>query len=188
MDRYQTMDLILSTEDVTTGGGSASAISAAMAAGLIGMVARLSTKKDYGLSAGEHLAVAEACDKLSEELMNGALEDRSAYAQIKEAFGLPKRTDDEKIARNRAINDAGYHGAMIPYSNAEKSMDVLDLGRKIRLVSNPSANSDLQIGIHLAEIGVKGCMMNIEANLPLIKDPVMLEELKKKTILLNGRL
>lgn len=188
MNNHQPLDLILDTQDVTTGGGSASAISAAMAAGLIGMVARLSTKKDYGLSADEHLAVADACDRLAPALMEGALEDMKAYAMIKAAFALPKGTDEEKIIRSRAINDAGIQAALIPYENAKRSFEVLEFGRQIKNVSNPSAMSDLLIGLHLAEIGLKGCVMNIEANLPLIKNSVMLEKLKQYIIILNGKL
>lgn len=45
MSYIDIMDKILDSHDVTVGGGSSSAIAGAIAAGLIGMVARLSTKK-----------------------------------------------------------------------------------------------------------------------------------------------
>ncbi|MDK9709843.1 cyclodeaminase/cyclohydrolase family protein [Acidaminobacter sp.] len=185
---YKALDLILDTQDVTVGGGSASAISAAMAAGLIGMVARLSTKKDYGLSAEAHLEVAERCDVLAPGLMQGSLDDMAAFAMIKAAFGLPKETDDEKLARAKAINDAAVQAALTPYENAKKALEVLELGRKIKNVSNPAAGSDLLIGLQLSEIGVKGCIMNMEANMPLIKDAGQIEALKNYIIQLNSRL
>lgn len=185
---YKALDLILDTQDVTVGGGSASAISAAMAAGLIGMVARLSTKKDYGLSAEAHLEVAERCDVLAPALMQGSLDDMAAFAMIKAAFGLPKDTDDEKQARAKAINDAAVQAALTPYENAKKALEVLELGRKIKNVSNPAAGSDLLIGLQLSEIGVKGCIMNMEANMPLIKDAGQIEALKNYIIQMNSRL
>lgn len=185
---YKALDLILDTQDVTVGGGSASAISAAMAAGLIGMVARLSTKKDYGLSAETHLEVAERCDVLAPALMQGSLDDMAAFAMIKAAFGLPKDTDDEKQARAKAINDAAVQAALTPYENAKKALEVLELGRKIKNVSNPAAGSDLLIGLQLSEIGVKGCIMNMEANMPLIKDAGQIEALKNYIIQMNSRL
>jgi len=185
---YKALDLILDTRDVTVGGGSASAISAAMAAGLIGMVARLSTKKDYGLSAEAHLEVAERCDALAPGLMQGSLDDMAAFAMIKAAFGLPKETDEEKQARAKAINDAAVQAALTPYENAKKALEVLELGRKIKNVSNPAAGSDLLIGLQLSEIGVKGCIMNMEANMPLIKDAGQIEALKSYILQLNSRL
>lgn len=186
--KYKALDLILDTQDVTVGGGSASAISAAMAAGLIGMVARLSTKKDYGISAEAHLEVAERCDILAPALMQGSLDDMAAFAMIKAAFGLPKDTDEEKQARAKAINDAAVQAALTPYENAKKALEVLELGRKIKNVSNPAAGSDLLIGLQLSEIGVKGCIMNMEANMPLIKDAGQIEALKNYIIQLNSKL
>ncbi len=186
--KYKALDLILDTQDVTVGGGSASAISAAMAAGLIGMVARLSTKKDYGISAEAHLEVAERCDILAPALMQGSLDDMAAFAMIKSAFGLPKDTDEEKQARAKAINDAAVQAALTPYENAKKALEVLELGRKIKNVSNPAAGSDLLIGLQLSEIGVKGCIMNMEANMPLIKDAGQIEALKNYIIQLNSKL
>jgi formiminotetrahydrofolate cyclodeaminase len=182
------LDLILDTQDVTVGGGSASAIAAAMAAGLIGMVAGLSAKKDYGLDPEIHLAIAQDCDRLALVLMEGATEDMKAYAMIKAAFALPKETEEEKQIRGKAVNEAATQAALTPYENAKQCLRVLEYGRRIKNVSNPSANSDLLIGLHLAEIGVKGCVMNIEANLPLIKNSQTLETLKQNVILLNGKL
>jgi formiminotetrahydrofolate cyclodeaminase len=186
--KYKALDLILDTQDVTVGGGSASAVSAAMAAGLIGMVARLSTKKDYGLSAEAHLEVAERCDVLAPALMQGSLDDMAAFAMIKAAFGMPKETEEDRQARAKAINDAAVQAALTPYENAKKALEVLELGRKIKNVSNPAAGSDLLIGLQLSEIGVKGCIMNMEANMPLIKDAGQIEALKNYIIQLNSKL
>jgi formiminotetrahydrofolate cyclodeaminase len=188
MNHYHALDLILDTRDVTVGGGSASAVSAAMAAGLIGMVARLSTKKDFGLSADAHLEVAQNCDQLALVLMSGASEDMKAYAVIKAAFAMSKETEEERQIRGKAINEAATQAALTPLENAVKALEVLELGRKIKNMSNPSAGSDLQIGLQLAEIGVKGCIMNIEANMPLIKDSDMIEMLKQHVLRLNSTL
>lgn len=187
-EKFTALELILNTHDVTVGGGSASAVSGAMAAGLIGMVARLSSKKDYGIDPEVHLEVAERCDLLAPALMSGSLDDMKAFAMIKAAFGLPKETDVEKATRAKAINDAAVQAALTPYENACKALEVLEMGRVIKNVSNPAAASDLLIGLQLAEIGVKGCIMNMEANMPLIKDPAMLETLKNHILRLSGSL
>lgn len=53
MDFKNVLDLILDTDDVTVGGGSASALAGAKACGLIGMVCKLSTKKRLWPSSGK---------------------------------------------------------------------------------------------------------------------------------------
>jgi len=183
--KYAVLEKILETHDVTVGGGSASAISGAMAAGLVGMVARLSTKKDHGMPAEEHLAIADECDILAAALMKGADQDMAAFAKIKAAYALPKATDEEKRARSEAVETAGMAAATTPLENAMMNRRVYELGRAIKNKSNPNAGSDLEIGIRLARLGVLGCVLNIEANLPLIKNTEALEKFKKEILALS---
>jgi len=184
--RYAVLEKILETRDVTVGGGSASAIAGAMAAGLVGMVARLSTKKDYGMPAEEHQAIADECDVLAAALMKGADEDMAAFAKIKAAYALPKATDEEKRARSEAIEAAGIAAATTPLENALKNRRVFELGRTIKHKSNPNAGSDVEIGIGLARLGISGCVLNIEANLPLIKNADVLERFKGDILALSS--
>ena len=55
MEYKDVLELILDADDVTVGGGSASAMSGAVACGLIGMVCGLSVKKDFGYSPEKQL-------------------------------------------------------------------------------------------------------------------------------------
>lgn len=167
---------ILDSRNVTVGGGSASAISGAMAAGLIGMVARLSINKNYGLPADKHMEIAEELDRLNKELLLGSEEDTKAYLLIKNAYGLPKSTLVEKEERAKAINAAGIVAASVPKDNAYLCKRILELGKSMEGKYNSSASSDFVIGMELAKLGVRGCILNIEVNLPLIKE----EDIKKE--------
>jgi Methenyl tetrahydrofolate cyclohydrolase len=170
MTYHDVLDLILNSEDVTVGGGSAAALSGAMAAGLIGMVAQLSRGKEYGLPDAEYDAVAQRCRELREMLLEGCVADAGAYGGIIAAYKLPKESDAEKVARRDAIQAAGIQAASVPRDNGVRCREVCQLGQRLQGRSNGNAASDLLYGIGLAGLGIEGCIANIEANLPLIKD------------------
>ena len=179
MDYNDVVELILDTDDVTVGGGSASAFSGALACGLIGMVCKLSTKKEYGIDAETQLKYAKELEELRERLLVGVVNDANAYGVIRDAYKLPKETEEEKEARKQAIADAGVVGATSPMENAKLCRRVYDLGVELEGKSNPNCHSDLVIGYELAKVGVNGCLMNIEANLSLVKDEAKIKEFNK---------
>lgn len=179
MDYKDVLDLILDTDDVTVGGGSASALSGAIACGLIGMVCKLSTKKDYGIAAELQLKYAKELEELREKLFLGVVDDAKAYGVIRDAYKLAKETEEEKDIRKAAIANAGIVGATSPMENAKLCRRVYDIGIELEENSNPNCHSDLVIGYKLAKVGVNGCLMNIEANLPLVKDEAKIQEFNK---------
>ncbi|WP_422484574.1 cyclodeaminase/cyclohydrolase family protein [Gudongella sp. DL1XJH-153] len=179
MDYKDIMELILDTDDVTVGGGSASALSGALACGLIGMVCKLSTKKDYGIAPERQLEIAKELEDIRDRLLTGIVDDANAYGVIIDAFKLPKETDEEKEERKKAIANAGVVGATAPMENAKLCRRVYEIGIELDGKSNPNCNSDLVIGYELAKDGTNGCILNIEANLPLVKDEAKIHEFNK---------
>ena len=176
MDYKHVLDLILDTDDVTVGGGSASALSGALACGLIGMVCKLSIKKDFGIAPEKQLVYAKELEELRDKLILGVVNDANAYGVIIDAYKLPKETDEEKAIRKQAIANAGIVGATSPMVNAKLCRRVFDIGIELEGNTNPNCHSDLIIGYELAKVGTNGCLMNIEANLPIVKDEAKIEE------------
>ncbi|WP_027624263.1 cyclodeaminase/cyclohydrolase family protein [Clostridium lundense] len=176
MTQFDVLNKIIDSRDFTVGGGSAAALAGAMAAGLIGMVARLSIKKGYGLSKEEYTSIADKADKLSSELLEGTVKDTESFKKIKEAYAMPKETEDDKSARSLAVEKAAVGAATVPLYNGKICKWVFDLGVLLKDKSNPNAASDLEEGNLLVNAAILGCVLNIEANLPLIKD----ENIKEK--------
>lgn len=171
MDYKDILDMILDAEDVTVGGGCSSALAGAMAAGLMGMVVKLSMKKDFGLSIEDLSHYDRELSELQKQLLQGTVNDREAYLAIVNAYKLPKETEEEKDLRKLAIEDAGVTAARAPKENALNCARVFEIGMILDGKTNPACDTDLQMGISLAELGREGAKMNIEVNLPLIKDP-----------------
>ena len=180
---------VIDSNNFTVGGGAASAVAGAMAAGMISMVARLCMKKpEYDYTQDEYQMLAEQADQLAKELMNGANEDEQAFLLIKAAFVLAKESDEQKAVRKMAINSAAIQAAAVPVKNGERCLRVYQLGKQLEGNSNPACLSDLKSALFLSESGVKGCILNIEANLPLVKEDTKIAEFQEKIEVLHAGL
>lgn len=138
---YDVIEKIMDSKDVTVGGGSASAVAGAMAAGLVGMCVRLSTGKEYGFTDEKYLALADELDGYVKTLKDGAVEDTQAYLGIKSAFGLPKATDEEKAARRAAIEEAAVKAATVPLNNGRTALRIYNICKELEGNYNTCCNT-----------------------------------------------
>ncbi len=169
---------VLDSQDNSTGGGSASSVAGAMAAGLAGMVARLSMGKKDLETTDYYAAIAKQTEKLATELLDGSNKDSGAFAVVSNAFGLPKGTDQEKTARSQAIKNGMRLCAEVPLKNAAMCLEVIELCKKLEKKYNTNASSDLECAQHLAQAGLKGCAANVRVNLPYLKDEDQVRDLE----------
>lgn len=179
MEYKDVLELILDADDVTVGGGSASAMSGAVACGLIGMVCGLSVKKDFGYSPEKQLEYKKELEDLRDKLLKGVVKDAEAFGVIRDAIKLPKSTEEEKSIRKKAMSDAGIVGATAPMENAKLCKRVYEIAKELEGKTNPNCDSDIIIGKRLAKVATNGCVMNIEANIPLVKDEEKIKEFQK---------
>ena len=128
MDYKDIIELILSENDYTVGGGCAAAISGAMACGLMGMVANLSKGKDFGQTDAQYDEIVAELNDLKARLLEGSVRDNEAYMMIVNAYKLPKTDETEIAERRAAIRRAGVEAASVPLANA-----------KMNIASMPSA-------------------------------------------------
>lgn len=170
---------VVDSNDFTVGGGSASALAGAMAAGMASMVAKLSMAKPVNLTAADYEAISKEADELAQKLLKGAEKDTEAYCMIKDAYALPKSTDAEKEIRKQAVRDAAYQAALVPKLNGYDNKRVYELVCRLEGSSNPNCLSDLMSAKYLSESGVKGCILNIQANLSMIRDEARTKEMEE---------
>ena len=183
---YDVIEKIMDSKDTTVGGGSASAVAGAMAAGLVGMVARLSTGKQYGLPDERYLGIADELDMLAVKLKDGAVADTQSYLGIKAAFSLPKSTEAEKAIRRTAVEEAAIIAARVPLENGRAALRILELCKEMEGKFNTAASSDMEAGIMLAKMAVIDTALNVEANLSLIKTNGINQELAAAALYLKN--
>jgi len=161
---------VIDPDDSATGGGTASAVAGAMAAGLVGMVARVSKGKPDLESDEFYDAIDNAAQELTRSLMQGGREDSEAFGAVMRSFTLPKCTEDEKAARTAAIRAAMVAATSVPLENAQRCVRVLELADRVSKIFNENAASDLACARAMACMGAEGCLENVEINLPGVKD------------------
>jgi formiminotetrahydrofolate cyclodeaminase len=159
----------LAGSDPVPGGGSASAVSAALAASLVAMVARLSQgRPKYADHADLHAAAQPAATRLADELFVLADEDAAAYAACAFALKLPRQAFADKELRDRQIRETAQVAAEVPLRSVERCHDVLLLAEALAGRSNVNASSDVRVAALLAEAAGRGAAENVLVNLPLI--------------------
>jgi formiminotetrahydrofolate cyclodeaminase len=154
----------------TVGGGAASALAGAMASGLVGMVSLLSRGKGLGLDDAAYESFSGELGDIASKLEDGAFADEAAYLGIKAALALPKATDKEKSKRRSALEAAATEAANTPLGNARLAARVLEIASELEGRYNAAAASDMECGKMLARSAVVGCALNVDANLPMIKN------------------
>ena len=157
-----------SRESPAPGGGT---ISAYMGAALGTMVANLSSHKAGWDDRWEEFSNwADKGQKIQAELMVLVDEDTEAFNRIMEAFGLPKKTDEEKAARSAAIQAATLFATQVPLHTMQASFKVFELCKAMAEEGNPNSVSDAGVGVLAARAAVLGAGLNVKINASGLKD------------------
>ena len=170
------------------GGGSVSALSAALGAGLAEMVANLTiAKKGYEAVQNEMKEIAETLQNLREKLVTEVDKDSNAYQEVLAAFKLPKNTEAEKEQRAAAIQEAMKNAARVPLGVANDALQVMDLAEKAIRNGNRNAVSDGAVGTMMARTAVLGALFNVKINLASVKDQAFVEDMMREVNQLESR-
>ena len=170
----------LASSSPAPGGGSAAALSGAMGAALVSMVANLTLGKEK-YSGFQELAksTAEKARTLVHELTDCISKDMKAFDGVMAAFRLPKASDEEKLERSRAIQEAYKAAAAAPVETAEKCLDVMKLAEGLLFKSNVTAAVDLSAAVLEARAGILIALENVGVNLAAIRDEEYVKEMRE---------
>lgn len=171
----------LSSDSPAPGGGSVSALAGALGAGLASMVSNLTIgKKDYADVWSEMEALAVATQKLKDDLLQGVDRDTEAFNKIMTAFTMPKKTDAQKEARHKAIQEATKEACHVPLDVMKKSLEVLKIAAILPEKGNVNALSDAGVCALMAMAGIEGAGLNVKINLRSIEDAAFVTDMKSE--------
>ena len=167
-----------SRESPAPGGGTISAYMGALGAALGTMVANLSSHKPGWDDQWEKFSKwADKGQELMAELLHLVDEDTEAFNRIMAAFGLPKKTDEDKAARSQAIQEATLYATEVPLHTMQASFRAFDICRAMAEEGNPNSVSDAGVGALAARAAVLGAGLNVKINAGSLKDREVADKL-----------
>lgn len=178
----------LASPDPTPGGGTAAAIAGAMGTSLLVMVTGLARSKSNTDDEKAALAGARAAlEPITSRLTQLADADTDAFNAVMAAYRLPKATDDEKVTRSKAVQDALRAATVVPLDTLRACGVAIDQGRAVAAHGNRSASSDVGVAMGLLTAAAEGAAANVRINLTSMKDEGFKTEAEAETTrLLSG--
>jgi glutamate formiminotransferase/formiminotetrahydrofolate cyclodeaminase len=169
------------SESPAPGGGSIAAYMGALGAALGTMVANLSSHKPGWDERWEEFSdYAVQGQKLKDELLWLVDEDTHSFTLIMNAMGLPNGTEEEKVARKKAMEDATKYAIEIPFRTVQRAYEVFDLCEAMIEKGNPNSVTDAGVGVLCAKAAVIGAYLNVRINAAGLEDKKFAEEIVKK--------
>lgn len=169
----------LSSDSPAPGGGSVAALAGALGSALTSMVANLTVgKKEYQKNRGEMKDVAVDAQKFKDALLRAIDRDTDAFNNLMNAFRLPKKTDEQIVKKEQAIEAATKEACLVPLDVMKNSLEVLKLAQVVAEKGNENAASDAGVASLMARSAVEGAGLNVKINLPGINDAEFVEKMK----------
>lgn len=146
----------LGSKSPTPGGGAVAALSGAMAAGLVRMVADLTVgKKGYEKVWKKAAGLGLAAKKMEKDLLSLGDNDIAAYNGVMAAFKSKNKTRIRKTL---------LEASAVPARVALKSSEVSELAKAISKIGNKNALSDAKTALYLAKAARLSALENVRIN------------------------
>jgi glutamate formiminotransferase / formiminotetrahydrofolate cyclodeaminase len=177
-----------SSESPAPGGGSVAATMGALGAALGTMVANLSShKRGWDDTWEEFALLAEKGARIQRNLLSLIDEDTDAFNLIMKAFELPKRTDEEKAIRAKAVEEATLQAAKVPLAVIKEAYKSFDLLRAMAEKGNPNSVTDAGVGVLATRACIRGAALNVRINVSGLKDKTIAASLLSEACEIDTR-
>jgi formiminotetrahydrofolate cyclodeaminase len=149
---------------VTPGGGSASAVAAALGCALLAMTARIGARKAAEDAAGRLERLAGEADRLRAALVEQERTDAGVYERMVATVRAARATEGDPGA-TRAAEAARVDATEVPLATAELAADGLGLAAELAGMALSRMASDQLVAAHLLRAGLEGGLSTVAFNL-----------------------
>ncbi len=163
------------------GGGSAAAFAAALGSALLSMACRLTIgKKKYSGVQSEIEFVLKKSESLLEQCTAAIDEDTRAFNAVMDAFALPKETEELKILRTAAVQEAMKYAALVPLKLMELCSEGIGLSGILLEKGNQNSLSDIGVAALMFKAACEGAALNVAVNLSTLDDAAFVGQTKEE--------
>jgi glutamate formiminotransferase/formiminotetrahydrofolate cyclodeaminase len=153
------------------GGGSASALMAAMGAALGAMVGWMTYgKRKFEAQEPVMRRLIPPLDEAMKALLPMIDRDTRAFDAYLAAVGMPKGSDEEKASRQRAMQEGLRTAVEVPLEVIRLADRCWEAMVELARHGNLASRSDLEVGAKALETGIWGASRNVAINLSGIED------------------
>ena len=157
------------------------ALAGSVAAALGSMVANLThAKKGFEAVRDPMQRAALECQALKDKLLVAIDADTDAFKDVLAAMRLPKSSDEQRAARESAIQKGYKKATRVPLTTAQHCLGTLRICREVAEAGLPASVTDAGVGGLLARAGVRGAIYNVQINLGSITDSQWVSEIRSQ--------
>jgi glutamate formiminotransferase/formiminotetrahydrofolate cyclodeaminase len=180
----------LSSDSPAPGGGSVAALCGSLSAALTSMVAALTwSKKGLQDRRPRMKELGHSSQTLKDWFVVAVDADTEAFNAVLAARRLPKKTEDERAARDAAVERANQGATQVPLDVLGRSVEALELALGVAQEGLPASASDAGVAGACALAAAEGAALNVRINLPSFADRAMAGKLaqRQETLLKQAR-
>lgn len=170
---------VLAAKQSTPGGGSAAAMTGALAAALGAMTTRFTRGKERYAAFEEDLArIEERLDSLRVELLELVDEDAKALAPLIEAYGIPA----SEVDRDQRIEQAARAALEVPRKMMGCIAEVITLTEELLEKGSKLLRSDVGCAAALAQGAMEAASFNVLVNVASLNDHEVASQLRDECL------
>ena len=168
----------LASSKPVPGGGGASAVCAAVGAGLGHMVGSLTVgKKKYADVEEELRDLMGKSRQLQLRFLSLAEEDGKCFAPLAAAYGMPKETEEQRREKEIVLEKALKDACEVPMEIMKLCCEAISEAEVFAGKGSSLVISDAGAGAAILEGAIKAASLNIYINARMMKDQAYAQEL-----------
>lgn len=171
----------LASKEPVPGGGGATALVGSIGIALGMMVGNLTAgKKKYADVEDEIQYLIKKSGQLKNRLNDLVLQDAIAFEPLSKAYGLPSDTEEERLYKDKVMQEALLIAAKVPLDIAECCLEGIKLLEHFAKKGSRLVFSDAGVGVILCKSALQGAKLCVLINLKLMKDEDLIAEYNDK--------